>query len=166
MRETHSLLFVPFRLDLGAERLWRGAEARPLTRKAFAALRYLVAHAGQLVTKDELIEAVWAVPYVSDTALAACIREIRRALDEQAHAPQFVETVRGRGYRFLAAVTVETRPVAVVGADSSGGPSVCIPQASPPPVTTSPRHPLSSLGVKQKWLRFGACCSRNPTAVC
>ena len=87
MRETHSLLFAPFRLDLGAERLWRGEEARPLTRKAFAALRYLVAHAGQLVTKEELIEAVWAVPYVSDTAIAACICEIRRALDEQAQAP-------------------------------------------------------------------------------
>ena len=43
MRETHSLLFAPFRLDLGAELLWRGEEARPLTRKAFAALRYLVA---------------------------------------------------------------------------------------------------------------------------
>ena len=90
MRETHSLLFAPFRLDLGAERLWCGEEARPLTPKAFAALCYLVAHAGQLVTKEELIEAVWAVPYVSDTALAACIREIRRALDEQAQAPQFV----------------------------------------------------------------------------
>src|SRR5215510_16238450 len=120
MRETHSLLFAPFRLDLGAERLWRGEEARSLTRKAFAALRYLVAHAGQLVTKEELIEAVWAIPYVSDTAIAACIREIRRALDEQAQAPQFVETVRGRGYRFLAAVTVETRPVAAVGVDGGG----------------------------------------------
>ena len=120
MRETHSLLFAPFRLDLGTERLWCGKEARQSTRKAFAALYYLVAHAGQLVTKEELIEAVWAVPYVSDTALAACIRAIRRALDEQAHVPQFVETVRGRGYRFLAAVTVETLPVASVGADGGG----------------------------------------------
>ena len=42
MRETHSLRFAPFRLDLGAERLWRGEEARPLTRKAFAVLCYLV----------------------------------------------------------------------------------------------------------------------------
>jgi predicted ATPase/DNA-binding winged helix-turn-helix (wHTH) protein len=107
MRETHSLWFAPFRLDLGAEQLWRGAEARPLTRKAFAALRYLVAHAGQLVTKDELMAAVWAEPYVSDMALAACIREIRRALDESAHVPRFVETVRGRGYRFIAAATAE-----------------------------------------------------------
>src|SRR4029453_11327633 len=120
IRETHSLLFAPFRLDLGAERLWCGEEAWPLTRKAFAALCYLVAHAGQLVTKEELIEAVWAVPYVSDTALAACIRAIRRALNEQAQVPQFVETVRGRGYRFLAAVTVETLPVASVGADGGG----------------------------------------------
>ena len=106
MQETHSLQFAPFRLDLGAEQLWRGEEARPLTRKAFATLRYLVEHAGHLVTKDDLIAAVWAVPNVSDMALASCIREIRRVLDEQAHAPQFVETVRGRGYRFLAPVTL------------------------------------------------------------
>jgi predicted ATPase/DNA-binding winged helix-turn-helix (wHTH) protein len=106
MRATHSVQFAPFRLDLGAEQLWCGEEARPLTRKAFAALCYLVLHAGQLVTKDELLAAVWAVPYVSDMALAACIREIRRALDEQAQAPRFVETVRGRGYRFCAPVTV------------------------------------------------------------
>jgi predicted ATPase/DNA-binding winged helix-turn-helix (wHTH) protein len=136
MREMHSLLFTPFRLDLGAERLWRGAEARPLTRKAFTALRYLVAHAGQLVTKEELIEAVWAEPYVSDMALAACIREIRRALDDQAQAPQFVETVRGRGYRFLAAVTGETHPVAAAGAD--GGKAVGVHPSS----LTTPDHNL------------------------
>lgn len=132
MRETHSLLFAPFCLDLGAERLWHGEEARPLTRKAFAALRYLVAHAGQLVTKDELIAAVWAVPYVSDAALATCIHEIRRALDEPAQAPQFVETVRGRGYRFVATATVEMPPVAAVGADVGGY----------PPGLPTPRHNL------------------------
>src|SRR5262249_40943731 len=122
MQETHSLRFVPFRLDLGAEQLWHGEEARPLTRKAFAALRYLVVHAGQLVTKDALIAAVWDVPYVSDMALAACIREIRRALDDPAHVPQFVATVRGRGYRFLADVTVETSPSAAAGANVEGAP--------------------------------------------
>jgi predicted ATPase/DNA-binding winged helix-turn-helix (wHTH) protein len=121
MPETHSLRFAPFCLDLGAEQLWRGAEARPLTRKAFAVLRYLVEHTGQLVTKDELIAAAWAVPYVSDMALAACIREIRRALDDPAYAPQFVATVRGRGYRFLAAVTVETCSGTAVGAPVTGG---------------------------------------------
>lgn len=126
MRETHSLRFALFRLDLGAEQLWRGEEVRPLTRKAFAALRYLVGRAGKLVTKDELIAAVWAVPYVSDMALAACIREIRRALGDAAQTPQFLETVRGRGYRFVAPITAvpvapappgaEQRPAGVAGA--------------------------------------------------
>jgi DNA-binding winged helix-turn-helix (wHTH) protein/tetratricopeptide (TPR) repeat protein len=109
MQETHSLRFAPFRLDLGTEQLWCGEEARPLTRKAFAALRYFVEHAGQLVTKAELLAAVWNVPYVSDMALAACIREIRRALGDTAQTPQFLETVRGRGYRFCAPVEVLTQ---------------------------------------------------------
>ncbi len=60
MQETRVLEFVPFRLDLGAERLWRDVQAVPLTAKAFAVLRYLVIHAGRLVTRDELFEAVWA----------------------------------------------------------------------------------------------------------
>lgn len=111
MRETHSLYFGPFRLDLGTEQLWRGAEPRPLTRKAFTALAYLVTHAGQLIRKDALVAAVWAVPYVSDMAVAACIREIRRVLDDTAQTPQFLETIRGRGYRFVAAVTAEVTAV-------------------------------------------------------
>jgi DNA-binding winged helix-turn-helix (wHTH) protein len=53
-------------------------------------------------------------------ALAACIREIRRALDDPAHAPPFVVAVRKRGYRFLAAVTVETRPGTAVEAEIAG----------------------------------------------
>ncbi|ETW92989.1 MAG: hypothetical protein ETSY2_52215, partial [Candidatus Entotheonella gemina] len=68
-------------------------------------LRYLVEHAGRLVTKDELLEAVWGLSYVSEAALMSCIRDIRRVLGEQGRAPQFVETVRGRGYRFIASVT-------------------------------------------------------------
>src|SRR5215831_12951624 len=100
MRETHSLLFAPFRLDLGTERLWCGEEARPSTRKAFAALCYLVAHAGQLVTKEDLIEAVWAVPYVSDTAIAACIREIRRRSMSRRRRPSSWKRCAGGGIDF------------------------------------------------------------------
>lgn len=105
MPEQQMLQFGPFYLDLGAEQLWCSAEVRPLTRKAFAALRYFVMHAGQLVLKDALIAAVWDEPYVSDAAIAACIREVRRSLEDPARAPRFLETVRGRGYRFLASVT-------------------------------------------------------------
>jgi predicted ATPase/DNA-binding winged helix-turn-helix (wHTH) protein len=108
MQDARELVFEPFHLDVGTERLWRGDERLRLTAKAFAVLRYLVAHAGQLVTKAELIEAVWALPYVSDAALTVCIGEIRRALGDTAQTPRFVETVRRRGYRFVAPVTVGT----------------------------------------------------------
>jgi DNA-binding winged helix-turn-helix (wHTH) protein/predicted ATPase len=106
MRDAREFVFEPFHLDMGAERLWRGEEMLRLTAKAFAVLRYLVGHAGQLVTKAEIIKGVWALPYVSDAALTVCISEIRRVLGDTAQTPRFLETVRGRGYRFVAPVTV------------------------------------------------------------
>jgi DNA-binding winged helix-turn-helix (wHTH) protein/predicted ATPase len=108
---TRVLEFVPFRLDLSAERLWRDTQAVPLTAKAFAVLRYLVSHAGRLVARAELVEAVWALPAVSEAALTVCIGEIRRALGDTARPPQFLETVRGRGYRFCAPVRVAPSPL-------------------------------------------------------
>jgi DNA-binding winged helix-turn-helix (wHTH) protein len=99
MAEIHGWHFASFRLDQRAERLWGRAEAIHLTAKAFGVLRYLVEHAGQLVTKDDLFAAVRGAPYVSEAALAACIRELRQALDDTAQTPKYIETVRGRGYR-------------------------------------------------------------------
>lgn len=114
MAETRIWHFEPFHLDVGAERLWRGSEAVRLTAKAFGVLRCLVAQAGQLVSKDDLFAAVWDGASVSDAALAVCIRELRQALGDTAQTPQYVETVRGRGYRFVAPVTVAA---AALGAD-------------------------------------------------
>lgn len=97
--------FVPFHLDLQAGQLWRGTEAVRLTAKAFGALCHLVTHAGQLVTRDALVAAVWDATYVSEASLAMCIRELRQALGDTAHTPRYVETVRRRGYRFIAPAT-------------------------------------------------------------
>ena len=83
------------------ERLWRGQEVLRLTPKAFAVLRYLVEHAGKLVTKDELLEAVWSATTVTEAALVVCIGEIRHILGDRPRSPQFIETVYGRGYRFI-----------------------------------------------------------------
>ncbi len=105
MPEAKCLQFESFRLDLSDERLWHGPEVIALTRRAFTVLCYLVEHAGQLVTRDDLFESVWETPHVSEDALNACIREIRRAFGDQARSPKFIETVRGRGYRFLPTVT-------------------------------------------------------------
>src|SRR5215813_1039479 len=103
-------LFPPFRLELENEQLWRESELIPLRRKTFAVLRYLVEHHGQLVTKDQLFAAVWAETYVEDVAVAICIRELRKALGDEARTPRFIETIRGRGYRFLAPLTIAQPP--------------------------------------------------------
>jgi len=73
-----------------------------LTPKASAVLGHLVRHAGRLVTKQELLDEVWQEIAISDAVLKVGIREIRRALGDQAQAPQFIETVHRRGYRFIA----------------------------------------------------------------
>src|SRR5206468_3414950 len=65
-------------------------------------------HAGQLVSKEALLNAVWPQTYVSDVVLMVCIRELRRALGDDAKQPRYIETVHRRGYRFIAAATTQT----------------------------------------------------------
>src|SRR5262245_43003490 len=96
--------FGPFRLDLPNERVWREQEVLKLGRKAFAVLRYLVEHPGQLVSKEALFAAVWPEVVVGDAALTVCIRELRRVLRDDSKASQYIETVYGRGYRFIGTV--------------------------------------------------------------
>ena len=109
VQSQNSNHFGPFRLDRENECLWRGKQAVALKPKAFAVLRYLVEHPGRLVTKNELLDAVWSDVAVSEGVLKFCIREIRKALGDKPQAPRFIETLHRRGYRFLPAVT--TQPV-------------------------------------------------------
>lgn len=67
-------------------------------------LRYLVENGGQLVTKQDLVDAVWSRVAVTDNSLTRCIHQVRHALDDDAEQPLFIETVPGSGYRFIAAV--------------------------------------------------------------
>ena len=91
-------------IDFAAEglrdRAGRAVELRP---QSFAVLRYLAENPGRLVTKDELISAVWPGLAVTDDSLVQCIHEIRRALGDGAHA--VLRTVPRRGYRFTLAGT-------------------------------------------------------------
>jgi TolB-like protein/DNA-binding winged helix-turn-helix (wHTH) protein len=98
------LLFPPFRLDLTNERLWRATMELPLRPKTFAVLRYLVEHPEQLVTKEELLNAVWGETVVGEDALTGCIRDLRKALGDEARRPRYIETVHRRGFRFIGEV--------------------------------------------------------------
>jgi predicted ATPase/DNA-binding winged helix-turn-helix (wHTH) protein len=107
------IVFGPFRLDRDGESLWRGDERVPLQRRPFAVLRYLAEHPGRLITKDELLDAVWPGVFVGDASIKVAIREVRRALDDAAGAPGFIETVHGRGYRFRPPPRGTRLPVAL-----------------------------------------------------
>ncbi len=109
IQEASVIQFFPFRLDLTDEQLWRGSERIPLPPKPFAILRYLVEHPDQLVTKKELLTAVWPGIYVDERGLTAYIWKLRHALKDDSKVPRFIKTVGKLGYRFIGAVQ-ETAP--------------------------------------------------------
>lgn len=92
----------PFVLDDAGGRLLRDGLPVPLTPKSFALLQHLVSRPNQLLPKAELLAAVWPGVFVTDAVLKNAIRELRRALEDDAARPRYIETAHRRGYRFLA----------------------------------------------------------------
>lgn len=83
----------------------------PLAPKAFALLHHLASHAGRLVTKADLMAAIWPDVFVGDAVLKSSIRELRKALGDDPRHPRYIETAHRRGYRFIApVVTAEQAP--------------------------------------------------------
>src|SRR5271165_4562623 len=95
--------FDEFRLDAQSRVLRRGGTAVPLTPKAFDVLLLLIQNAGRIVTKDELMKAVWPDSFVEESNLTQTIFMVRKALDETADR-RYILTVQGQGYRFLVPV--------------------------------------------------------------
>jgi pimeloyl-ACP methyl ester carboxylesterase/DNA-binding winged helix-turn-helix (wHTH) protein len=96
------MTFGPFTLDPVSGRLYREGVVVPLTPKAFAVLQHLAAYPGRLFTKQELLDAIWPGVFVGDAVLKVAIREIRKALGDDAQAPRFIETAHRRGYRLMS----------------------------------------------------------------
>jgi Tol biopolymer transport system component/DNA-binding winged helix-turn-helix (wHTH) protein len=96
--------FGEFRLDTAERVLWRGEEMLTLPSKVFDTLLMLVKNEGRVVTKSELMEAIWADAFVEESNLSQNIYTLRRTLGVDEQGKQFIETVPRRGYRFAAAV--------------------------------------------------------------
>ena len=79
-----------------------------LRPKSFEVLRYLVENAGRLVSKQELVSAVWPHVSVNDDSLARCISEVRAAISDRRQ--QIIKTIPRRGYRFVVAVQNGSTP--------------------------------------------------------
>jgi eukaryotic-like serine/threonine-protein kinase len=90
--------FGPFRVDAEKELLLRAGQPVALTPKTFQILLALVRHSGELVTKDEIMKAVWPDTFVEETNLTRNIFSLRKALGESPEN-QYIITVSGRGYR-------------------------------------------------------------------
>jgi pimeloyl-ACP methyl ester carboxylesterase/DNA-binding winged helix-turn-helix (wHTH) protein len=106
MKTEPALTFGDYHLDPVSGHLYHGGVPLPVTPKAFALLHYLALQSGRLVSKQELLDAVWPDVFVGDAVLKVTVRELRRTLGDSPHEARFIETAHRRGYRFVAPVTL------------------------------------------------------------
>src|SRR5262249_8634822 len=110
--------FGTFRLDLRAGLLLRGQEPIALRPKTWSVMQYLAERPGQLVTKRELLDAVWGELEVTEAVLNRSIAELRTALGDSFKTPQVIEPIPRRGFRLIAPVA---HPPAVDSPSSPDG---------------------------------------------
>ena len=88
-------------LDPALFELRRDGRPVPMEPQAFDVLTYLVSHRDRVVSKQELMDAVWGGRFVTESAVTSRIKQVRRALGDDGHDQRLIRTVHGRGYRFL-----------------------------------------------------------------
>ena len=103
--------FGDFELDLERIELRARGERVPLEPQVFNLLALLIDARDRLVTKDEIFEKIWDGRIVTDAALASRVKSARQALGDSGQAQQFIRTVHGRGFRFVADVRIAARAV-------------------------------------------------------
>ena len=81
-----------------------------LRPKVFQVLSYLIAHRDRVVSKDELLEQVWPGQFIGDGSLNACLMAVRKAVGDSGQSQHHIQTLHGRGYRFIAAVEALVEP--------------------------------------------------------
>jgi TolB-like protein/DNA-binding winged helix-turn-helix (wHTH) protein/Flp pilus assembly protein TadD len=127
--------FGDFELDAAAYELRRNGRAVRLERQPMDLLLLLVERRTALVSRAEIVERLWGKDVFVDveTGVNTAIRKIRQALRDSPETPAFVETVPGRGYRFIASVEVVRK-----------SPASSVPPAAPPVVVPAAGHPVGS----------------------
>jgi DNA-binding winged helix-turn-helix (wHTH) protein/TolB-like protein/Flp pilus assembly protein TadD len=150
---TRAYRFDRFRLDLVKHHV-TGPDGAvvAISSRAYEALLYLIENRARLVSKDELLKAVWPRAIVEENNLNQAVSVLRRALGDTREAPQVIVTVAGRGYRFVAEVQVES--------DGEPLPAPITPiKLSTPGPSTTPRTPDASAPPAEK-----AAVSAEPAA--
>ncbi len=131
---ARSYSFGPFVVDPVTRRLWRDGQLVPITSKTFDVLVALLERRDHVVSKDDLLTRVWPDTIVNENNLARQISSLRRALGQRPDQHDFVVTVPGHGYRFVAAVQ---EPQSTLSS------------------TPEPDHPISPAPRTERWMSFG-----------
>jgi DNA-binding winged helix-turn-helix (wHTH) protein len=95
-----------FELDLRPRRLRRGRHVLKLERIPLEILILLLEHRGEIVSREKIVDRVWGNDVFLDTdnSIRGAIRKVRQALKDDPETPRFIQTVTGRGYRFIAPI--------------------------------------------------------------
>lgn len=104
MNQRTILWAAPLALDLADQSARLDGRPIELGPKVFALLHTLMEAPQRVVTKEALFDSVWDGRFVSEAVLTTAMKELRRALGDDAREPQFIATVHGKGYRFLKPV--------------------------------------------------------------
>ena len=107
MTEPRTCEFGDVYVDFSRMSVKRSGVPIDLEPKVFDVLRFLIVRRDRLVTKEELLDNVWAGTFVAPNALTRAIAQLRKALGDDAGQPRYIETVSKRGYRFVAAVVID-----------------------------------------------------------
>ncbi|QOC23663.1 winged helix-turn-helix domain-containing protein [Wenzhouxiangella sp. AB-CW3] len=102
-------IFGAFELNWNTRELFREGAPVAVEPKALELIHYLLLHRDRAVGKDELAEALWPNRVISDTVISQTVRKARAAVEDDGERQEVIATVRGFGYRFVAAVTTEDR---------------------------------------------------------
>jgi TolB-like protein/DNA-binding winged helix-turn-helix (wHTH) protein len=150
--------FGDFSLDCGKFELCRKGHRLKLERKPLELLVVLVTKHGQVVTRDEIAGCLWQREVFVDIehGINTAIRKIRQILDDSSDLPQFVQTISGSGYRFIAPVTA-VEPEVTEPTQPSGDP-VDLPPP-PPEVSATPVIPSAGKPHHRVWLVTALCAS-------
>ena len=162
----HTYSFDDFTLDLATCCLLRDGQEIKLRPKSFEGLRFLVENSGRLVTKDELMQALWPDSFVTENSLVQCLKDVRLALEDESQ--RYIKTVPRRGYIFIAQVSENSSATGVPHyKDQIEGIRVVIEEdeqgfeTEEQSVEGTASHPLLPAAHNSTWRRFQS----SPTLV-
>jgi TolB-like protein len=134
-------LFEGYALDTDRRELHRGTEAVSIAPQEFDLLDYLIRNRDRVVSKDDIIQAIWKGRAISDTALTTRLNAVRTAIGDSGEAQRLIKTLPRRGFRFIGQLREETES-ASDGADDSSQQTLALPDK--PSIAILPFANLSS----------------------